>query len=72
MDFFSRKNHLAHFFKLHVSSRNALRIFTLRPSFCCGAELETDGAGDGAGPVLRGEIGREGFASGMRGTGIRE
>jgi len=28
--------------------------------------------GDGVGPVLRGEIGREGFASGMQGTGIRE
>jgi len=28
--------------------------------------------GDGAGPVLRGEIGRAGFASGMQGTGIRD
>jgi hypothetical protein len=28
--------------------------------------------GDGVGPVLRGEIGREGFASGMQGTGNRE
>jgi hypothetical protein len=30
------------------------------------------GRGDGAGPVLRGEIGREGFASGMQGSGNRE
>ena len=30
------------------------------------------GGGDGAGPVLRGEIGREGVASGMQGTGIRD
>ena len=34
--------------------------------------MTVPGGGDGAGPVLRGEIGREGFASGMQGTGIRD
>jgi hypothetical protein len=38
-----------------------------------GSRYEVRGGdGDGAGAVLRGEIGREGFASGMQGTGIRE
>ena len=48
--------------------RNAgvLRLATLAQD---DSEL---GGGDGARPVLRGEIGREGFASGMQGTGIRE